>query len=168
MPNMSRKTIHSVHESDIQSYTDFAHKETNTDTLITKNHSSSLQTNVKPRQLFNNNYDDAYEGYDKTTYSSSSSSSYWSRTKRTVSHIFTTIFTFFYYVFEVQTSWFATLHQFTSKIMLLDTWLLQTVNPRKKSSKLALLILVPLFLLGGEIFCLYFCKQFTQLRVLFK
>lgn len=146
MPNMSRKTIHSVHESEGHSYTDYAHKETNTDSLLSSSSFASTQLSYKPRQLFNNNYDDRYGGYQKVSYSSS----YWSRTKRSVVSIFTSMFAIFYYAFEVQTSWFAKLHQFTSRVMLLDTWLLQKVNAKNKSSKIALLILLPLLLLGGE------------------
>lgn len=145
MPNMSRKTIHSVH--DLDNYSSYAHKETNTESLQSKSSSPVLQANsYLPRQLFNNNYDDGYASYQKTTYSSS----YWSKTKRTVTAVFMSVLTIFYYLFEVQTSWFAKIHQFTSRIMLLDTWLLQKVNPRNKSSKIALLILLPLLLLGGE------------------
>lgn len=147
MPNMSRKTIHSVHESDSHSYSDYAHKETNTESLFSKSSSSFTETqSYRPRQLFNNNHDDSYETYQKVSYSSS----YWLRTKRRVITVFTSILSIFYYMFEVQTSWFAKLHQFTSRVMLLDTWLLQKVNSRNKSSKIALLVLLPLLLLGGE------------------
>lgn len=158
MPNMSRKTIHSAHSTD---YTDYAHKETNTESLLSKTTSSFTNAQLlKPRQLFNNNHEGSYAEYQKSTYSYSSS--YWSRTKRTVVTIFTTIFSIFYYMFEVQTSWFANLHRFTSRIMLLDTWLLQTVNPRKKSSKIALLILIPLLLLGGKIFLYTYIKKIKR------
>lgn len=147
MPNMSRKTIHSLHESDSHSYADYAHKETNTESILAKSSSSFTETqSYRPRQLFNNNHNDGYDAYQKV----SRSSSYWSRTKRRFVSVVTSILSVFYYVFQVQTSWFAKLHQFTSRVMLLDTWLLQTATPRNKSSKIALLVLLPLLLLGGE------------------
>lgn len=140
MPNMSRKTIHSVHDMS----TGYIHKQTNTEDTLSKTNSTFTTTSFKPRQLFNNNYD-SYTSYE-TVYNSS----YWSRTKRTITTIFMSILNIFLYMFEVQTSWFAKIHQFTSRIMLLDTWLLKKVNLRNKPSKIALLVLIPLLLLGGE------------------
>lgn len=166
MPNMSRKTIHSVHESEGSlSQTDFAHKETNTESTLAESYSNSnAQSDYKsrytdlysaqPKQLFNNNYDSDYEIYEKRTYTVSR----WRRFTRSVTRIFTSIFTVFYYVYDVQTSWFAKLHKFTSRVMLLDTWLLCKSGQGNKAARLVALCLLPLLLLGGE-FYHYFLKS---------
>nr|CAI5820565.1 unnamed protein product [Callosobruchus analis] len=151
MPNMSRKTIHSVHESDMGSY---VNKQTNTEAYMKSSAYSTLSDAAfyghKPRVLFNNNYSDEYRYQEKSIWYS-----YWSRIRRTVSKVFT--LTIFYYVlsvlqytFDVQTRWLAKLHQLTSKVMLFDTWLLwKTRGNSNKSSKLVLLCLLPLLLFGG-------------------
>ncbi|XP_018568161.1 sun domain-containing protein 1 [Anoplophora glabripennis] len=154
MPNMSRKTIHSVHSSDSSlSQTDFMNKETNTDT-VSESQSQSRSDHkswyadlysARPRQLFNNNYDSDYEIYEKKSYTVSR----WRRFTRSVVRIFTSIFTVFYYGYEVQTSWFAKLHKFTSRVMLLDTWLLLKTGRGNKMARLAALCLLPLLLFGG-------------------
>uniref|UniRef100_V5GY35 Uncharacterized protein n=1 Tax=Anoplophora glabripennis TaxID=217634 RepID=V5GY35_ANOGL len=154
MPNMSRKTIHSVHSSDSSlSQTDFVNKETNTDT-VSESQSQSRSDHkswyadlysARPRQLFNNNYDSDYEIYEKKSYTVSR----WRRFTRSVVRIFTSIFTVFYYGYEVQTSWFAKLHKFTSRVMLLDTWLLLKTGRGNKMARLAALCLLPLLLFGG-------------------
>ncbi|KAJ8975036.1 hypothetical protein NQ317_008976 [Molorchus minor] len=81
MPNMSRKTIHSVHESD--SHTDYVNKETNTESLLSNSFTANTEYSTSKsksdyksrysntdlygasRKLFNNNYDSDYELYEK-------------------------------------------------------------------------------------------------------
>lgn len=150
IPNMSRRTIHSVYESDTISNSDYAHKQTNTESSFTS------AEHYKPRQLFNNNYYDKYEECQKiTTYISSC----WLRTKRTIFSIYRTIFSFFYYMFE-----------FMSRIMHFVIWLLKKVIFRQKSSKITLLILLPLLFLGGKtlfIICLFILIHLNEIYWLF-
>lgn len=169
MPNMSRKTIHSVHDSDSSSYSNYVNKETNTESLLSKSNSYSTSASayqeLRPRKLFNNNYEDTYEVYEKhTTYKYS----YWSRFKRTVTTVFTSILSIFYYTFAVQTWWFSKLHNLTSKVMLLDTWLLWKSHAGNKTSKLVALCLVPLLLLGGKIILINSNDEHTHVLAIFK
>ncbi|CAH1154390.1 unnamed protein product [Phaedon cochleariae] len=136
MPNMSRKTIHSVHSED-SSFADFAHKETNTEAYLRQ------QQEYRPRQLFNNNHE--YETRKKVSYTYSQ----WLRIRRTLVTVITSFVSMCHFFLRVQTSWFAKLHQFTSRVMLLDTWLLWKNGNSNKTAKLMALCLVPLLLLGG-------------------
>ncbi|KAJ8923336.1 hypothetical protein NQ315_001894 [Exocentrus adspersus] len=160
MPNMSRKTIHSVHESDSSlSQTDFINKETNTDSYLAEGYSSSKSQSdyvskytdlysAQPRQLYNNNYDSDYEIYEKNTYTVSR----WRRFTETVTRIFASVYivvAVFSYLYKVQTSWFAKLHKLTSRVMLLDTWLLWKSRQGNKPARLVALCLLPLLLFGG-------------------
>ncbi|CAH1999316.1 unnamed protein product [Acanthoscelides obtectus] len=150
MPNMSRKTIHAVHESDSGSY---VNKQTNTEAYMKSNAYSTSDAayyGYKPRVLFNNNYSDECRYLERSSWYS-----YWSRIRRSVSKVFSlTVFYYalsiLHYTFTVQTKWFAKLHQLTSRVMLFDTWLLwKTRSNSNKSSKLVLLCLLPLLLFGG-------------------
>ncbi|KAG5881222.1 hypothetical protein JTB14_035481 [Gonioctena quinquepunctata] len=142
MPNMSRKTIHSVHTTD-SSY-DFAHKETNTEAVSRWNVAQSY-AEYMPRKLFNNNYDDEYRSEKNTSFIRNQ----WIKLKRSLTSVFISVVTILYFIFEVQTYWFAKLHTFTSRVMLLDTWLLLKNGVGNKTRKLTALCLVPLILLGG-------------------
>ncbi|KAJ8941466.1 hypothetical protein NQ318_015945 [Aromia moschata] len=97
------------------------------------------------RSLFNNNYDSDYEVYEKKSYSVSR----WSRFRRSIVSVIMSVVTVFFYVYDVQTAWLAKLHKFTSRVMLLDTWLLWKSGGGNKSAKLVALCLIPLLLLGG-------------------
>lgn len=109
----------------------------------------------QPRTLFtNNNYNDDYE----YTVSSYKRSTWISRVLR----VFTSIFSVFYYVFEVQRQsvlWFGKkVHKAVSLVMLWDTWLLRR-QPRNKLPAILLLCLLPLLFFGGT--CLLsFCDKF--------
>ncbi|CAG9831790.1 unnamed protein product [Diabrotica balteata] len=150
MPNMSRKTIHSVHSSSDEShlFTNVEHKHTNTESYISRSH-SDLVTDYKPRQLFNNNYE---SNYSKTSHKTVTTT-WWTKmrtsTITTVTKVVTTILSILYFGFRVTVSWFSKLHKLSSTVMLMDTWLLWKNENRNKSTKLAALCIIPLLLLGG-------------------
>nr|XP_023022579.1 uncharacterized protein LOC111510856 [Leptinotarsa decemlineata]XP_023022580.1 uncharacterized protein LOC111510856 [Leptinotarsa decemlineata] len=142
MPNMSRKTIHSVQSA--EGSHEFAHKETNTEVLSRYNESKSFGECI-PRQLFNSNYNNENKSYKRTSFIHHQ----WTLLKRICVSTFTSIITTLYFIFRIQTNCFATLHTFTSRIMLMDTWLLWKNGTGNKTSRLVTLCLVPLLLLGG-------------------
>lgn len=149
MPNMSRKTIHSLDESS-QSYNsdtshslyseNVSHKNINTDDLFTAKYSTSLSEGVK-RNLFNNNGEDYYikrRGYSR-----------WTSFKETIVNYFTYIYTIYSYFYLMQTTVFSLIHRVASKVMLWDTYLMWKTRPGNKAAKLALLCLIPLLILAG-------------------
>lgn len=151
MPNMSRKPIHSVNSSsdDSHLFTSVEHKQTNTESYGSRSVEDIYQ-NYKPRQLFNNNYESTYsKSSQKTIVTRSVWSRIRTRTVTTITTIITTILSIAYFGFKVQTSLFTKLHKLTSRIMLMDTWLLWKNNVGNKAAKLTALCVVPLILLGG-------------------
>lgn len=148
MPNMSRRNIHSVHNSDAStSFTEVEHKETNTESYSLRS-ASDLYANYQPRQLFNNNYEHNYLKTSRKT-----SLTFWSKTKTMITSTFTRIVTIItsmlYVCFQIQTSSLSKLHKLASNVMLWDTWLLWKNNPGNKAAKLMALCVIPLLLLGG-------------------
>lgn len=143
MPNMSRKTIHSVHDD---MGVNFEHKETNTEAYLSKMSNQSTDAEYSGsylhRRLFNNN---RYDQHQKSIYRRT----VWSRITSSVLTVLTVTTTIFTYMFHTHVSWFSKLHKLSSKVMVMDTWLLWK-NPGNKSKKLVALCLVPLFLLAGE------------------
>ncbi|XP_056629645.1 klaroid protein-like [Diorhabda sublineata] len=148
MPNMSRKPIHSVSSSsdDSHLFTSVEHKQTNTESYGSRG-VEDIYHNYKPRQLFNNNYEGTY------SISTQKTRSVWSRIRTTTVTWITTIITTFlsiaYFGFKVQISLFTKLHKLTSRIMLMDTWLLWKNKVGNKATKLTALCVIPLLLLGG-------------------
>lgn len=156
MPNMSRRSLHK-YDSDLSTHT--RTQKDDTDSYLSKDvdfvgnysHSSEL----KPKTLFtNSNYDDNHE------YVLSRSRSYKTQKKVTIitriqtiiTTIFTTMFSWVVRGYEKQNSGFIWLghkiHKFVSRVMLLDSWLLQGQTKRVQS--VLLLGLIPVLIFGGE------------------
>ncbi|XP_050298723.1 klaroid protein isoform X2 [Anthonomus grandis grandis] len=148
MPNMSRKTIHPLDESPSQSFAMYSenvsHKNINTEnTYVTSARYSEEAT--RRSGAYNNNSEDFY--IKRRTHTK------WGSFKQTistiVSTIFTTIYTIFFYSFRIQRSIFSYIHHMASRVMLWDTYLLWKAKPGDKTTRLLLLCLLPLLLLGG-------------------
>lgn len=153
MPNMSRKTIHALDESNRSQsfesnrsyYSDnVSHKNTNTEHTYSSRYSEGLGEGLK-----RSTYTDKSEDY----YIKRRSYSRWSSFKQTVTSVFTSIFTsifsVFYFTYRTQTAMFSYIHWVASRVMLWDTYLLWKARPGDKAKKLAFLCLLPLLLFGG-------------------
>ncbi|KAL1498180.1 hypothetical protein ABEB36_009017 [Hypothenemus hampei] len=140
MPNMSRKTIHSLEDTTSttldwteNSQKSYLHKNTNTDSYL------SGLTQAKTN-LFSN----SEEYYIKRR-----TLSRWNVFTRVFTTIFQAIITVVHLTFKVQTAFFSYIHRIASQIMLWDTYLLWKTHSGQKINKLSILCLLPLLLLSG-------------------
>ncbi|KAH1016668.1 hypothetical protein HUJ04_007852 [Dendroctonus ponderosae] len=152
MPNMSRKTIHSLDGSS-QDYSSFqsseslysgnvAHKNTNTDYIGSVFNGSRIEhTNTK---LANQSSDDFYIHRRRTT-----RRSFKEIITLVFFSIFTTISTIFRYFYKTQISIFSRIHRVASTVMLWDTYLLWKTISTNKTRNLLILCLLPLLIFGG-------------------
>ncbi|CAG9864285.1 unnamed protein product [Phyllotreta striolata] len=130
MPNMSRRTIHSVHRpSGTSTPIEFLHKETNTDSY-------------RPRQLF---------GYRNEA--SGVSTSGWRSVRSTVVATFTRIVVLvsavWWFVVRPYNAVMGMLYKFAGNVMLFDTWLLARNRPVNKVPMLVGFSVVSLLAVGG-------------------
>ncbi|CAG9773898.1 unnamed protein product [Ceutorhynchus assimilis] len=128
MPNMSRRTIHSLDNYNV------SHKNTNTDYTT---------SNIGYRSQDSKNEDYFIK---RRTYTSTHTR--WSVFKQKVSTTIVSILTMFSFVYRAQTGLFSQIHRAASKVMLCDTYLLSKMSGNKLT-KLGVLCFVPLLLFGG-------------------
>lgn len=157
MPNMSRRAIHSLDAVSSSYTTNVLHKTTNTESAVSSDVTSirnsgyiydALNTNIRPRKLFNN------DGQQETIDTKSKHTMV--RWRRTVANIFIMVTYLFYYLNNVQTYFFSKLHHLSSRLMLLDTWLMMKRTTRTNKVALVLfLCLLPLLFFWGK--CNYNC-----------
>lgn len=146
MPNMSRRSLHrdTVDNSQFSSHASHASQQyTYTNEKRNMDDSKLLHARLEPRKLFDENTT-IYTRITKTV-------------RRFFVKIYTTILTIFTVIYRTNTSaflWFGKgYYRFVSRILLLDTWLLQSnASHRRRMGALLALFLVPLFLLAGKLF----------------
>ncbi|XP_025837086.1 SUN domain-containing protein 2 [Agrilus planipennis] len=164
MPNMSRRSIHSNDSnsdylSDKQTNTSFSLEETvdEGNGYRRKYYSDNYSSKIKPRTLFSRSNNNNNNQYVSSRSSATTHKNVFYRFSSVFTSIFFTIFNFIstigYVLYNTHNAvyvWFGKkIHKFVSRIMLIDTWLLQSVNTKKKISSLLALCLLPLLLLGG-------------------
>ncbi|XP_066262125.1 klaroid protein-like [Euwallacea similis] len=152
MPNMSRKTIHALDDSGLsyESSQNFysenvAHKYINTEDMLMLKYVGDLS--AKSRQ--GAGYNGHSEEYMIRRRTVTKRTSFKQIITTIVTTFFTMIFSMLRYSYRVQTGIFSQIHRIASQVMLWDTYLLWKTRPGGKATKLALLCLLPLLLLGG-------------------
>lgn len=151
MPNMSRRTIHSVDSS------------TNTESYL-----NSKSQYVRQR-LFSssNNNDELDESY---TIRRASSFTRKHTFKSLITSVFTSIYTAiywcFYTVYERSNSMMIyfgkKLHHLASRVMLFDTWILKKSTAKRKTKAVVALCLLPLLIFAGESRQFYMAQLISQ------
>lgn len=153
MPNMSRRTIHSLDTVSSSYTTNVVHKTTNTDATAvgySNKYYDTVDSNIRPRKLFSDAEDEEETTVTRTRQTIVRR---WTRIKRTFYQFLRTVTSVFLYLTFVQTYFFSKLHHFSSRLMLVDTWLLKKrTKGTDKIAMVMLLCLLPLLLFGGKCF----------------